>query len=300
MVVMSTTAHLAKAATNEEPATVTYVSQANDDDSRAVYEGELLNLALELTREKYGDFKLVPAPQGITHARARESMRRNRYPNFIRSFAYREELSHAPNFRYIEFPVYRGLLGYRVCFVPQNKKEEIAKADTFEKLKAYVHGQGVGWSDTRILREAGFRVKEISNYESLFTMVNINRIDMFCRGVSEYLPEAKKHQHLENLAVDETFSIYYSFPLYLHAHKDNQAMLNRIYEGLLIAYENGSFIELWERFFKSGIEESQLHKRKVYTIENRTLDGLVNNYDKYMYRHNFDEKAAVSSQTLTQ
>lgn len=264
--------------------TITFVDQSSEGDLRGAYEKELLTLALDLTEREFGTYTLIPAPQGITNSRARENMKKERYHNFIRGFAYRHSLSKDPNMRFIDFPIYLGLLSYRVCFTSEKVAPELAQVVNFRDLLKYSHVQGVGWLDNRILRRAGFSVVEVANYEALFEIAGINRANLFCRGLNEYLTELKTHQDVKGLVLDESFALYYPFPVYFHAHVKDVELLNRVELGLAEAYQNGSMMDLWERHFLEGITYAQLSKRKVFKLENHMLKGVDNYHEQFFFR----------------
>lgn len=260
---------------------VTYDNGETSEDPRINYELELLTLALEKTKEKFGAYKLKPSPHSINYHRALVALKSNRYENFIRSFAYRKIRTEDQDLIYIDFPIDLGLLGYRICFVSKPSKEAVAKAKTLEDLKQFTHGQGVKWVDASILKKQGFKVIESATYEGLFEMININRIDLFCRGIGELAKEYELHRHLENLEVDQSFAFHYAFPLYFMTHKSNLLLRYRIEVGLKAAFDDGSLQKLWKKHYQESIEQAKLNHRKIYTLKNHTLDELPDNYSKY-------------------
>lgn len=266
-----------------EVTTLTFVDQGSDGDLRGSYEKELLELILDKTEQQYGSYKMLPATQGITNSRARESMKTKKYPNFVRGFAYRHTLSDDPNIRYIDFPIYLGLLSYRVCFTSSQVAEDVAQANSFQDLLKYTHAQGVGWLDNRVLRHAGFHVLEVSDYETMFKITAMNRVNMFCRGLNEYLKEKETHQGIKGLVLDESFALYYPFPIFFHAHVDNAPLLERIEKGLMIAYRDGTLMDLWERHFAESIYFARLHKRRVYALKNPIIGSVTSTFPEYFF-----------------
>ncbi len=274
-----------QAATSQsQHTTITFVDQSSQGDLRGAYEKALLTLALDLTEAEYGSYTLIPAPQGITNTRARENMKAERYHNFIRGFAYRHSLSKDPKIRYIDFPIYLGLLSYRVCFTSEKLAPELTQVTAFRDLLKYSHVQGVGWLDNRILRRAGFHVVEVANYEALFQVTGLNRVDLFCRGLNEYLTEYQTHQDVKGLVLEESFALYYPFPVYFHTHVKDSALLDRVDIGLMEAYRNGALIDLWERHFLESIKYAQLSKRRVYQLENHILKGVSPHYEQFFFQ----------------
>ncbi len=263
---------------------VTHASKAHNSDTRRDYEKRLLQLALKKTRDKYGDYKVVPAHSGMTFSRELEQMKANRYTNHVRSFPFDPDLADEHLLTYIEFPIYLGGLGYRVCFVSDVVQDKVARVEKLEDLYQFRFGQGVGWQDVEILRHAGLTVQEISDYESLFKMTAANRIDLFCRGVNEYLSELSLHKNLRGLTLDESFALYYPFPRYFYSNSKNGALLKRIKEGLLKAYADRSLQTLWGEYHLQGFRRAKLQERKVFRLQNPILIGEKQDYLKYFYQ----------------
>jgi hypothetical protein len=257
-----------------------YHSQDNDKDTRKLYEIEVLKLALDKTIDKYGDYELIPSAK-MNIKRAILTLQQNLIENFILKMSatkeFMDELSYA------NFPIDRGVLGYRVSFISPLMKERIKDINTLEELKKLSIGQGVGWLDTEILKYNGFNVKVISNYDGFFYMISLNRIDLFSRGINEILSEYKSFAHIKNLDYDRTFLLHYPLPRFFFAHKSNQKSIERIEKGLIIAFEDGSLDKLFDKYYKPSIDFLNLKDRKLYMLENPFLEGIDNNYEKYIF-----------------
>src|SRR5690606_38391611 len=103
--------------------------------------------------------------------------RNNDMENLFFKTSYSETLDR--EFAYLPYPLDRGVLGYRVCFVNTDIAEKISQITRVEELKKYRIGQGVGWLDSAILQHNGFNVIESENYANLFLMLAAGRIDLF-------------------------------------------------------------------------------------------------------------------------
>jgi len=272
------------ATTHLVPTPITYIERASENDLRGRYEAELLKLTLDKTAATYGPYELKPAPQGVNNKRSRKNMKTNRLPNFVRSFAYRATFTNDPNISHIPFPIYLGILSYRICFVSAVVKDEVAASKGFEQLLTFNHGQGMGWVDSQILRHNGFKVTEVSNYDSLFKITALNRVDLFCRGINEYLKELETHRSIPGLAVDESFALYYPMPVYFYSNHTNQHILTRIEHGLKMASSDGSLLALWKHHFMSSIEKAKLSQRRIYPLENHTLPSISPEIHKQFYQ----------------
>lgn len=256
----------------------TYRVGESEADVRHNYEKDLLQLALEKTRKKFGSYQLKPTPamsarRGIADANA------NRYPNFMIKRGYQSN-AERNNLIFVRFPVDLGILGYRVCFISPQAKEQIGEVSSLDDLRKFTIGQGSGWSDVQILRHSGFRLVEIPSYESLFRMVAINRFDLFCRGANEVFEEVEGRP---SLILDETFALAYPKPVFFHTHESNRQAAERIEEGLKLAYRDGSLQKLWRKHYMKSVDFVKLNKRKIFWLENPLVHDLDFNYQQYFY-----------------
>ena len=137
---------------------VTHVSPESERDLRTLYGQQLLQLALEKTRDSFGDYELRPAPP-MSRTRLRQVLQYNLYPNLLAIDSFpRPEGSH--DLDYVRFPVDLGILGYRICFVSPQQQAAVASVTTLDQLKKFTLGQGKGWLDVQILRQAGSRCRK--------------------------------------------------------------------------------------------------------------------------------------------
>ncbi len=61
--------------------------------------------------------------------------------------------------------------------------------------------------------------------------------------------------------------------------------------GLKLAYQDGSFKELWRQYYQSSIDFAKLNQRKMFRLENPLLQDLPSGYEQYF----FDPTEKVSS-----
>lgn len=260
---------------------VTYVSPESDRDLRSLYGQQLLQLALEKTRDSFGDYELRPAPS-MSRTRLRQVLQYNLYLNLLAIDSFpRPEGSH--DLDYVRFPVDLGILGYRICFVSPKQQQAVARVRTLSDLQQFTHGQGRGWQDADILRAAGFKVQEVEGYERLFKLVVRGRVDLFCRGANELLSELDTHKDLGPLMVDQHLALYYPFVHLFYSHKENQHALRRIRAGLQLAWQDGSLQALWLKTYQPALAFARLDQRQLFRLDNPLLQGLDFDYHPYLY-----------------
>ncbi|WP_417069090.1 hypothetical protein [Niveibacterium terrae] len=257
----------------------TYQQAESRKDRRFDYDTAVLRLALEKTRKEYGGFRLQPSPP-MNRARAIADASSRAYPNFFVKLSYSDNLA-GKGLAYARFPIDRGIVDYRICFVRSELKERLAATSTLVELKRYSHGQGIGWADVDILRANGFTVQQVSDYESLFRMVAAGRFDLFCRGVNEILDEYRLHRDIPHLDYDSSFALVYPLPRFLFTSAANKAALARVSRGLQIAYQDGSLQALWLRQYQPSIEFAKLKTRRLFRLDNPLIHSIDFDFHKY-------------------
>ncbi len=254
----------------------------SDTDRRFEFDNEVLALALEKTVKKYGPYTLRDSPK-MNFKRAFKYVSSNTLPNFFIKLSYEDRFVDHMGMDYVRFPVDLGIVGYRVCFVSAALKGKLENTRSIEELKKFTHGQGASWADARILRENGFNVVAVENYESLFEMVAANRFDLFCRGANELLDEWESHKNVKGLTFDRTIVIYYPLPRFFYTNKANKKGMQRIQEGILIAHNDGSLKKAWDRKYKSSVDFADLGTRRVFKLENPLVKRIDFDYQQYLF-----------------
>lgn len=246
------------------------------------YEYEALLLALEKTKSEYGDFELMKKPQ-MTEARGFTSLLDKKIINGIRIQTYRKKYDADARLHFTKFPIYLGILGYRICYVHELSKLKIAHLKDLSDIKKLVHGQGNVWRDTEILRENGYKVVTSNRTENLYKMIAAKRMDLFCRGTNEIEGEADIARKYPNISLDESTMFFYELPFVAYTTSENANTSKRLYQGLVKAYKDGSLQDLWITHFGISVESAKLKERTIYTLSNSELDGTNFNFKQYFY-----------------
>lgn len=270
----------ASQATLQPPLIITHKLPELNSNERVLHEVEVLKLALDKTTPEFGPYELRGIPP-MNRARTLVALSHNVYPNLILQMSYEDELAEQ-NLAFIPFPLDRGALSYRICFMRDSLNAATNSITHLDQLRNYHFGIGIGWADGKILRHNGLQVIEASSVVSLFRMTKAGRIDFFCRGPSEFLYEQQDPNSL-GLASDTHLALYYPLPKFFFAHKDSKAALDRVQKGLEIAYKDGSFSRLWSNRHMNAIERAQLKQRNLIKLENPLIKHLARDYEIYLY-----------------
>lgn len=254
------------------------------NDKRYYYVKELVRLSLEKTEEEYGAFVIHETPANTNLKRAMHDARLDKYPNyFVRQSASSQLIKEMA---YVPFPVERGIAGFRVAFVSKQTRDRLRKIEKLHELREIPIVQGLEWLDIDILRSHKFIVEESPSYEGMFQMVANNRVPMFMRGAHEVFSEWESHKHIENFMMDDSIALHYPLPRFLFTAKKNEAAAKRIHKGLLIAFEDGSLLDLWEDCFAQSILFSALENRKIFYLDNPLIEDIDPSYKEYLFNPN--------------
>ena len=263
----------------DTPSVLRY-KQAELTSTNLLPEVHLMQLALEKTRSDYGDYQLEPI-QPMNRARSLAALSQNIYPNLVMLLSYEDSLMADGQLSYIPISLDRGIFSYRLCFMRDEIKPQVEKVQNLEQLKRFTFGSGVGWADTKILRHNGLNTLEADTLLSLYRMTKAGRIDLLCRGVGEYYTELHQQGKTIGLSADSRLIIYYPLPKFLFAHKNSQALLERIETGLRRALDDGSFDKLWQEQHQKNLNSAQLQTRRMIILDNPLIRQLPKDYQRH-------------------
>lgn len=263
-----------------EETVFTYRPPESSSDHRYDYAHNVLRLALEKTKAKWGGFKLVPS-KGMNNPRVLESLRTETFENPMFELPATSELCE--EFGFVPFPVHLGILGYRLFFSSGRNCVRLSEVESIEDLKAFTLGQAQGWTDIDVLESAGLNVVTIPHYDSLFPMVVDERFDLLPRGVNEVLMEADANKRIIGLRLNRTIGIHYSFPQFFFTNKNSTKAVERIYEGLVAAHKDGSLSKLWDKIYGPSLRYGGVDKVRFLEVENPFIKGLDPGYKRFMH-----------------
>lgn len=251
---------------------ITYPRPESATDSRYEFDWVILRTALEKSQAKYGPFELRPNESFMPPARVIYDMEdiRGSLDVFVRATSNELEQKFLP----IRIPIDRGLLGYRVFLTRKDQLLRFSRVRNLEDLRDITIGQGKGWTDVRILSEAGFKVVEGSSYEGLFAMLSAERFDAFSRAFEEALPEYEQRKNsYPNLVVEPEVLLVYPLARYFFVRRsaEGASLAKRIEFGLESMIQDGSYMALFKSYKQSLIRQAGLTQRRIIRIPNPNL-----------------------------
>ena len=174
----------------------------------------------------------------------------------------------------VHIPIHRGLIGYRVFLIRQDRQADFDRVETLDDLRKLTGVQGLGWIDANIMRNAGLPVQTTSTYETLFKMVDAGRVDYFPRGVIEVFPEFDERRSLEpDLAVEQRLILAYRSDFIFYVSPAYAELADTIARGFAAAYQDGSYMALFNShpYIQTALQRANFNQRRILHIDNPYL-----------------------------
>jgi len=245
--------------------TVTYPQSGSPGDVRDVYPIKLLQLALD----KAGTTAYVLRVSNVPMLQGR-SFLELAHGGTIRVAWGMTSIKRETELLPIRIPIFKGLQGWRLALVREDRSEALATTHDVRDLRRFVAGQGNDWPDTDILRGNGIEVLGVTRYESLFRMLSIGRFDYFPRSLVEIWAEGEQHRK-EGIVIDQHLLIRYPTAFYFFTNKSDMRLADTIRTGLERAIADGSFDKLFCMQYAPAIAQAKLERRTVIDLINPIL-----------------------------
>lgn len=200
----------------------------------------VLRLALDLTTEEYGPYKIsvVHAPE--QKERLREQVRNNEGLTLLwSSTSEKREQQLLP----VRFNLLKGVNGYRFIVTQKGRAREFEGVNSIESLRRFIAGSGLHWRDTEVLYENNLPVVTAMSKAHLYSMLKVGRFDYMSRGAYEIWDEMSFLKEEYDLVPD--VMLHYSIEYYFFVSPARKDLAERIQKGLQIAQADGSYDELF-------------------------------------------------------
>jgi len=244
---------------------IRYPSAGKDFEKHHAYPLALLRLALSKTSP---NTRLKASKAFMQQGRALKQLEHNRDVDVVWTMTSAErEAALIP----IRIPIYKGLIGWRVCLMPEQNTAEPAKnTRDLKTLKKMVMIQGHDWPDTDILKANGFHIDASPSYSGLFQMLEYGRADLFPRSIIEVWSELEKFKG-RGIRLEENILIRYPTASYFFVSKHNIDLARIVESGLREAMQDGSFDALFHTHFHHLIQRAKLDTRTHFELKNPLL-----------------------------
>lgn len=233
--------------------------------SKNKYTVELLTHVLSYRpRENY---QLIPFTEDMRKKRAFTFLAKKQVIDIVFAGATKQRMK---KFQAIEFPLLKGLNGWRVPVVLKANHNLFQTLDSMNKFKQLTPGLLYQWSDKKIMAFNNIDVTRGSSIEGLWGMLAKDRFDYFPRSILQVEQEVAVHNQLD-IMIEPTTLIHYPTAYYFYVNKQNSALAEDIELGLEAALADGSFDEIFTRHYGKIINDMQSQQRKVFHLVNPLL-----------------------------
>jgi len=243
-----------------------------------VYADELLRLALELSKDKYGPYQIVQQRQETVIRRQLLEVEAGKNLSLAVSMPTPEWLEKT---QIVQVPIMKGLASYRLFLASDKNQAMLKNINTLKELKALTIGQGQGWSTAKILEDNGFNVMHGGPYATLIPMLKANRFELLMRSIYEVGPELKAYKRtMPDLTIVNNFGLYTYLPMYFFVSKNQPLLAERLTYGLHRAHKNGQLNKLFESHFTEALKRLRNKQRKTFFLTNTNIDKSFFEQDK--------------------
>ena len=245
------------------------------------YAVRVLTLALQKSGHSYS---LTPVTTPMTTPRIVRTIRNNT-PDSVNLFWAASSPDLENTLAAIPVPIERGLIGFRVLAISQEHLPQIEQMNNDHKVRAISLLQGIGWSDTAILRKNGFTVTEASP-DNLYNMLAAGRADAFPRSALDAERELRTQQKSHpGLTIAPGIALMYPrFGVFFFVSADNKPLRNAMEKGMQVALKDGSFLKLYEEDpdIRSALRMLR-DPRKIYRLAETSPDSALHKLDASLF-----------------
>lgn len=243
----------------------------NKTQSRQVYEREILQAALEATRQTHGPWTLREDLTDYPRAEDEAGVFRVKGFDIFGTVAGNQKLANERKIL-IPHPLMKGILGYRILIVRKADSQTFAAIKSAEELKKLRMGIPATWADAGLFRHNGYRVVEKGSFDDLFHRLENNEFDYVTFGANEIAGVFSERAAASGkLVIEPSLLVYYPFPLVFYVNPDKSALAERVAAGLQTIGANGELDKIFNRYYGDVLARLNLSGRKRIILENPIL-----------------------------
>ncbi|AWB65461.1 hypothetical protein C2869_02975 [Saccharobesus litoralis] len=267
----SSSVHAQSDFSNQEIDQITMTSRQSELDVREEYISEILDLALSLSKDKYGEYVVKQLPISMPNDQTFYELSLGKTINLAMSGATTDKDHLAIPIR---IPIRRGILNYRLLVINKNKQALFKGITSFAQLKALTAGIHANAVTAEIMKLQGFSVVEGASYDGMFKQLSHNRFDYIPRGVHEAYDELQlRAATLDNLMIEPNLAIYMPMPYYIYVSPKFPRLVKRIEYGLEKMIEQKLIKTIFDKYYAEDVARANLAQRTIIDIGNPFLSS---------------------------
>lgn len=242
------------------------------DDKRILFKNELVTLALDITKDEYGEYEIRENPQRMNIARAFRELEKGE--NLSLTFAHTR-----PEFEKMALPIRvsirNGIDSYRLLMIRKGQQARFEGIQTVKDLQQFTVGLSPNWSTHKIMADEGFKIVDTPNYSSMFRMLELGRFDYMPRAINEVYDELGLYEPVdEGLEILPKIVLYIPSVSYVFVSPKQPRIFQRLNSGLHAMNINGDLARLTDKYYKKSIERARIQNRRIITIGHSDLSHL--------------------------
>lgn len=230
---------------------------------------DILNNALELGQDKFGEFEIQILDVSIPNQREAFIIAQGELLNVAMALTTAEwEKDTIP----IYIPLRRGLLNYRLLAINKADLEKFNNITNLEQLKKLYVGLRRDWATRKVLNHLDFNIVDTYSYDNLFAMLSKGRFDYTVRGIYEINDEIQSRKDkFDNVIVAPTLALYIPAPVYFFVSPKFPQIAERLKFGLERMVESKQIEDIFNKTYFHYVKEAGLENRTIINIGNPLL-----------------------------
>lgn len=241
----------------------------SDKDQRIGFKNELVEMALEITKDQYGDYKIVENTTRMNISRAFRELEKG--DDLTLTFAHTrrefEQRAHA-----IKVPLRRGIDSYRLLMVRKGQAGEFADVSSLRELRQFSVGLSPYWSTYAIMQQNDFSIVDTPQYSTMFKMLELERFDFIPRALNEVYSELESHTpEKQGIEIVPNLVLYIPSASYMFVSRKQPRLYERLNAGLHALSVNGELTKLTDEYYMSFVKRAEIQNRTIITIEHDEL-----------------------------
>jgi len=160
----------------------------------------------------------------------------------------------------IPIPLFKGYIGKRALMVKTDRLEQFSGVKTLQHLQGLTAVQGHDWPDTKILAFNNLPIKPLSNYQAMFKLLALGKVDYFPRSFIE--ANSEMAQHPSQFVLLPNVYLEYPTAFYFFVNRAKPELAKELSEGLKKLQKSGEFDMLFEQYFSEDLNKLQAYRAK--------------------------------------
>ncbi len=236
---------------------------SEDINHEDYYFGQLLQLALEKSKARYGAAVLAEPPGRQADKRLHAEVASGNIDLFWSPTSPELESVFLP----VKVSLLRDLNNYRLLLIRPGTQAQFSKVKNLADLRKFKGGISSQWVDADIMEANDLPLVKAVGYGKLFKMLAAGRFDYFSRGLYQVQTEVNFYPDL-HLEIEQDLMLQYRNEVYFFVRRDNKALAERLQFGLEAAQKDGSFDALFNRIprYQWALAELKKHQRRVIKL----------------------------------